>query len=81
MPTCKGCGKEIRFIRSKAGRSIPCDAQPVRYIKNPRGQDSIVTEDGEVIRGTVVNVQTLATGVGYISHFATCPQADRFRRR
>lgn len=38
----------------------------------------IVTEDGDVIRG---RINREGADIGYISHFATCPNAAAHRRR
>ena len=80
MTTCRGCGQEIKFIRSKTGKYIPCDVRPRPFIRQERGMDSIVTDDGEVIRGQFIEDRAKADGIGYITHFATCPMAHKFRR-
>ena len=33
---CKGCGAPIIWIKTSGGKSMPCDATPQYYIKNPR---------------------------------------------
>lgn len=54
---CKGCGFQIVWVKTKAGKNMPCDPELVK----------VVTEDGDVVTGRV-------------SHFATCPNADDFRK-
>ena len=80
MAICRGCGQEIIFIKASSGRSIPCDPKPVPYVRKVYGRDSLVTVFGEVIRGTIVEDRAEADGLGYITHFATCPVAHKFRR-
>ena len=36
---------------------------------------------GEVLSAELEGDPTKATGMGYISHFATCPNADKHRKR
>lgn len=43
---------------------------------------ALVTPNGETVSAEIVQPGTQdATGVGYISHFATCPVANMFRRK
>lgn len=75
--TCRACGYRIRWIRTKNGKSMPCNAQAVRFTPGG-GPETFVTEDGKVERG---RRRQDGEKTGYISHFATCPEADRFRKR
>lgn len=76
---CRSCGANIIWIRTKAGKNMPVDAPILSYRKNPQGKENIVTQSGEVVRGDIVKTSE-AEGVGYISHFATCPFARTHRR-
>ena len=79
MASYKGCGAEIFWIKTQYGKSMPVDEKLVPYYK---GSDvKIVTEDGRVISGSLEGPEDAFQGFGYISHFATCPKADKFRRR
>lgn len=79
---CKACGAPLRFIKTEKGKTMPVDADPVRFIPEVYGQDYYVTEDGLVLRGTKPSPLDLSDiHLGYISHFATCPAAERFRRQ
>ena len=73
---CRGCGQQILWTLTSAGRNMPCDPRVIRFTAG--GDETFVTPYGEVKRGTRTENGPL---VGYISHFATCPSADRFRRR
>lgn len=81
MAKCKGCGAEIRFIKLKSGKPIPVNPSPV-FIEDKSGDKIIVTTDGRVSNGRleVVTSQNQFLTRGYISHFATCPFANTFRR-
>lgn len=78
---CKSCGQRIRFVRMKSGRSMPVNEQLVNYKLEDKGKDKIVTPKGDVvscISGVGVDE---ADGYGYISHFATCPNAQKHRKK
>ena len=77
---CRGCGANIVFIKSVAGKTIPCNAEQISYEQKAGGDLKIVTPNGEVISGCIPEDPQKATGIGYISHFATCPAADSFRK-
>lgn len=78
---CRGCGAPIVWINTPAGKSMPCDPEQVVYWQTPGGSQKIVTPNGEVLSAELEGAQEKATGIGYISHFATCPQAGQFRKR
>ena len=53
-----------------------------KCIQAEDGKEKIVTPNGEVLSGELVGAGTQdATGVGYISHFATCPNAASHRKK
>ena len=80
MAICRSCGEKIKFIKMKSGKWNPVNVQK-RYIKQDGGNEVLVTESGELIRGTFATLEEGANGEGYISHFSNCPGADRFRRK
>jgi hypothetical protein len=80
MIKCRSCGAEIKFIRMKSGRWNPVDPAR-RGIKKDGGNEVLITEDGELIQGTFASVEEGANGFGYVSHFATCPNAYEHRKR
>lgn len=76
---CRKCGKRIVFIRMKSGKAMPCDPIVRRYTLG--GNERVVTTRGEVVAATFSDDADEGDGVGYVSHFATCPYADTFRNR
>mgnify|MGYP000935691450 CR=1 FL=1 len=76
---CKGCGAPIIWIRTAAGERMPCDPEPVMYWERRGAAVRIVTPNGEAISCDLKGTLDKATGIGYVSHFSTCPQAGRFR--
>lgn len=67
---CKSCNANIFFVTSKNGKYIPVDAE----IITSNGNDILWVDE-------TAGFKKLAEGrKGYISHFATCPDADKFRK-
>lgn len=81
MTKCRSCGAEIIWVETENGKKMPCNSDPVTYWKNAKGKATIVTPNGEVCKADLEGDINKATGYGYISHFATCPQADKHRRK
>lgn len=81
MANCKGCGAEIIWIMSPAGKVIPCDPIEVPYWQRSKAKGKIVTRNGEVISCELYGDPETVTGIGYIPHWATCPKAGEFRRK
>ena len=79
MAKCKACGAEIIWIEMKTGKNMPCNAQKIPY-KNtfPKGNLLLITPDGRLARG---ELDLNSDDYGYESHFATCPAAQKFRKR
>lgn len=79
MSRCKKCGADLIWIKTKTGgKPMPCNAEQVMYW--PGRTDKIVTPNGEVISCSLEGNPQEATGVGYVSHFATCPYSGEFRK-
>lgn len=52
--TCRGCGAPIVWIKTPAGKAMPCDPAPVYYKAATGGKDKIVTTRGEVVSCEIV---------------------------
>lgn len=76
--TCRDCGREIRWIRTVAGKNMPCDPKPQLYIEDLDGGQRFVTRSGEVVSGTATDDQERATGIGFTPHWATCRSGKEF---
>lgn len=75
--TCRSCGAQIVWIKTTSGKSMPCNAGLIRFARGG-GPETFVTAEGKVERG---KRDPAGDRAGYISHFATCPNADRHRRK
>ena len=81
MAKCKSCGAEIIWIKMRSGKSAPYNPEPIHYRKfvhNIENMLVLVTPEGDVTPGEACEDSDL---FGYISHFATCPNANRHRKR
>lgn len=79
MAKCKACGAEIIWIKTARGKAMPIDEKPIPYYKG--NNDRIITPDRKIVRCDLDGKTEDFIGFGYISHFATCPAAERFRRK
>jgi hypothetical protein len=72
--TCRSCGAPLRWAVSAAtGKAMPLNFEP-------SGDGNVVLRaDGKAVVVTAAERGAYA-GPFYTSHFATCPDARRFRR-
>lgn len=70
MPSyCKGCAAEIAWVKTRKGKNMPVDVEPVN-IDDLKDDDVVVDRNGKVSQ--VQNADKTAEPFR-ISHFATCP--------
>lgn len=68
MSACKSCGAAIVWVRTESGRVMPVDLHPTN-----RG--NVVIRNGVAYVGAQQD-----DAPRYTSHFATCPDAEGWRR-
>ena len=78
--SCKACGKPIVFITTVAGKKMPCDAMMRAYEPDADGPDTIITKDGQTVRGRVLAHASGGGNLGRIPHWANCPGAAGLRK-
>lgn len=78
---CRSCGAPILWIKTPAGKSMPCDATPVYYKDVEKGPDKVVALNGVTVSCEIVTNLDEADGFGYIPHWSTCDSPDKFRKR
>ncbi len=64
MSACRSCGAEIVWKKTASGKNVPLDLPEKRYVENKTS----------IHRGQVEIQDT------WLSHFATCPNADSHRK-
>lgn len=67
MAVCKSCGAKIAWVRTPKGKLMPIDVEPEKRIT--------LEKNPEGPEPLMVMVDT------YTSHFATCPDANKHRKR
>ena len=78
--TCMHCGRQILWIRTKAGKNMPVNPEMISYCLPKAGikaSEKLVTQKGEVV---CADRADSSQADGYISHFATCT-GTRTRRK
>ncbi len=80
MATCKACGASIVWVKSPADKFIPCDEGLIAYRQDEAGKDVLIDDAGEYIKCRL-QFEGFPTGMARRPHWATCPHADRFRRK
>lgn len=79
---CRSCRAAISFGITAKGKRMPLDVEPVESLPSPllprdlRGLQVFV--DRSSIRSATI--EDVGRNPIFRSHFATCPDADRFRR-
>lgn len=89
MAACQACKAPILWVKTEGDRMMPLDPEPndegnIIILAGVRAQSHI----GEVpvvrvfpdAQPTLGEEELSIDGRRYMTHFATCPRADRFRR-
>ena len=73
---CRSCGRPIIWTITTKGKRMPVDANP-----DPNGNIALDELADGTVRASVTGPSpALITEPRYMSHFATCPEAARWRR-
>lgn len=81
MSRCRSCNAEIKWIQMTTGKRMPVDAAPISYriaVPGSTGAKTLITPEGKVVSAFFDPGSKL---IGYVSHFATCPNANQHRKR
>ena len=71
MSNCKGCGAEIVWLKTRAGKNIPVNVPKFEIING--------MPHGEIAHEAVTTAVEFDPSY-MTAHFATCPNANKFRR-
>ncbi len=78
VSNCGKCDAPMIWVRTRTGKHMPLDADPTEL-----GTFHIVEGPDAKLEGHHINRSPLGladAGDRYTSHFATCPEAEHFRR-
>lgn len=81
MAKCRVCGKRIRFITTTNLKKMPTDLKPITYWEEKGAKGKIVTPNGEVVSCNFEGERDKATGYGYMPHWSTCKNANKFKNK
>lgn len=73
MSKCRSCGERVVWAETVNGRRMPVDAEP-----SPMGN---VTLEPRHNGPPIAHVASEPVAGGRLSHFASCKNADSFRRK
>ena len=74
MSKCKGCGADIEWIPTAAGKSMPVDPLLIKVTDDTHGKLNLVMSNGNTVSRASIGTQ------GYVSHWATCSKAKDFKK-
>jgi hypothetical protein len=77
---CKSCGAELLWTLTERGRKMPLDVDPYTG-DDPRGLFVLRRQTELAPTAVAVPLDAFPGEPVYRSHFASCPNADRHRRR
>lgn len=80
MPKCRSCGAVIDWVELESGKKMPVDAQPRPTWCPLPGELVIVKVYGKPAFVVTVPTDEPLVKVG-VSHYATCPDADEWRKK
>lgn len=72
---CRSCGAPIRWAQTASGKPMPLNAAA-----DPQGLFALVDAEDPREVPRAVSGRRLPPGERWTSHFATCPQADSWRK-
>ena len=78
---CKKCGAKIIWIKTIAGKNMPCNPEPIKYWEKLGAKWKIVTPNGEVLSCEYEGDPEKATGMGYTPHFGNCTEKQKGKRK
>lgn len=78
--TCSRCGRAIVWLLTVNKKWMPADAGAIPYRANPEGKELLLDDRGRTVRCDT-EFEGRPDGYGRRAHWATCPNADEFRRR
>lgn len=76
LAQCRSCDAPVIWVVTTNGKRMPVDADPVVAARGFRLDDEV---EGEVPLATFTQTPAQDERL-YLSHFATCPNADQHRR-
>lgn len=77
MARCKGCNAEIVFVKTAAGKFMPCETKK-RSSRDLKPGNILVTGEGDVFSVRALEPDEVIEG--FEPHWPNCPARDRFKK-
>lgn len=81
---CRSCGAHILWVKTEAGRAIPLDPDPTEagnVIISVETDREVAHVETAVEKAARLECPIPAGRLAFTSHFATCPQAQAWRKK
>ena len=81
---CKSCGDPIYWIKTAKGNWLPVNRRAIMCTPVQKGGHTFVLVDGSIVQALpegTTRYDGVDSVVAFESHFATCPDADTFRKK
>ena len=81
---CKKCGGLIFWIKTTKGNWLPVNRRAIESTPVQKGGHTFVLVDGSTIQALPtgsVQYDGIDSVIAFEAHFATCPNADEFRKK
>ena len=78
---CSSCGAPITWVTMRSGKHMPCNPVLVPFWAKFKGKEKVVTQAGDLVSCELNGDPDEITNVGYIPHWATCPNAAQHKRK
>lgn len=81
---CESCGAQIFWIKTSKGKWLPVNRRAIMCTPVQKGGHTFVLVDGSTVQALpegAVRYDGVDSVIAFEAHFATCPDADAFRKK
>lgn len=81
---CENCGAPIFWIKTSKGKWLPVNRRAIMCTPVQKGGHTFVLVDGSTVQALpegTVRYDGVDNVIAFEAHFATCPEADAFRKK
>lgn len=77
MATCRSCGAVIEWVKTERGRNMPVDPEYIEW-ESAKPGTVVITDTGKTFAAH--GLPPWSNFKGRVSHFSTCPEANKWRK-
>ena len=79
---CGGCRRPVIWSQTRNGKPTPLDPELIHVVPTAKPHEAQIIDLNGIHRaGKIVDAGNPCAIAGRISHFATCPKAENFRKK